>query len=141
VLEHERSKAKHSITKNATKFKGEVTMPEFENKEHKSASENAKVLQHMFKSKMKSMKEEKWKNKALHGQYPRILGKPHIDTVITNIRLSSNLKRETGGGATDSSSRPGNKHQKLPESNIWPASAEQKKTKNVNKMKNQRNIL
>ena len=31
VLEHERSKAKYSITKNATKFNREVTMPEFEN--------------------------------------------------------------------------------------------------------------
>ena len=51
----------------------------------------------MFKSKMKSMKEEKWKNKALHGQYPRILEKPHIDAVITNIQLSSNLKGETEG--------------------------------------------
>ena len=55
VLKHGRSKAKNSITKNTTKFKGEVTMPELENKEHKSASENAKVLKHMFKSKMKSM--------------------------------------------------------------------------------------
>ena len=72
-------------------------MPEFENKEHKSASENAKVLKHMFKSKMKSMKEEKWKNKALHGQYPRILEKPHVDTVTTNKCLSSNLKGETEG--------------------------------------------
>ena len=25
------------------------------------------------------MKEEKWKNKALHGQYPKILEKPHVD--------------------------------------------------------------
>ena len=97
VLEHERCKAKTSITKNATKFKGEVTMPEFENKEHKSASGNSKVLNHMFKSKMKSMKEEKWKNKALHGQYPRILEKPHVDTVTTNKWLSSNLKGETEG--------------------------------------------
>ena len=72
-------------------------MPEFENKEHKSASENSKVLNHMFKSKMKSEKEEKWKNKALHGQYPRILEKPHVDTVTTNKWLSSNLKGETEG--------------------------------------------
>ena len=55
----------------------------------------------MFKSKMKSMKEEKWKNKALHGlQYPRILEKPNVDTVTTNIRLPSNLKEETGGGGS-----------------------------------------
>ncbi|CAH3172386.1 unnamed protein product, partial [Porites lobata] len=56
------------------------------NNNNKSASEKAKALKHVFKSKMKSMKEEKWKNKALHGQ-----------------------------GTTCSSSRPGNKHQKLPE--------------------------
>ena len=97
VLEHERSKAKSSITKNATKFKREVTMPEFENREDKSASENAKALKHTFKSKMKSMKEEKWKDKALHGQYPKILEKPHVDTVTTNKWLSSNLKGETEG--------------------------------------------
>ena len=41
------------------------------------------------------MKEEKWKNKALHGKYPRILEKPHVDMVTTNKWLSSNLKGET----------------------------------------------
>ena len=40
---------------------------------------------------------EKWKNKALYGQYPRILEKPHVDTVTTNKWLSSNLKGETEG--------------------------------------------
>ena len=70
VLEHEQSTTKNSVTKNATnKFKGEVTMPEIESREDNSASENATALKHKFKSKMKSMKEEKWKNKALHGQY------------------------------------------------------------------------
>ena len=59
-------------------------------REDKSASENAKALKHMFKSKMKSMK-----NRALHVQYPRILEKPHLDTVTTNKWLSSNLKGET----------------------------------------------
>ena len=44
VLDHKRSKAKNSISKNATKFKREVTMPEIENREDKSASENAKAL-------------------------------------------------------------------------------------------------
>ena len=68
-----------------TKFKREVTMPEFEKREVKSAWENAKYLKHMFKSKMKSMKEEKWENKfALHDQYPKILEEPHVDTVSTN---------------------------------------------------------
>ena len=32
-------------------------MPEFENREDKSALENAKALKHMYKSKMKSMKD------------------------------------------------------------------------------------
>ena len=123
MLEHEGYKAKHSITKTATKFKREVTMPKIENREDKSVSENAKALKHMFKSKMKSMKEGKWKNKALHVQYPRNLEKPYVDTVTTNKWMSSNLKGERG--TTYRSSRPGNKHQKLPESNMWPASGEQ----------------
>ena len=97
LLEHDRSKATNSITKNATKFKREITMPEFEHREDKSASENAKALKHIFKSRMKSMKQEKWKDKALHGQYPKILEKPHVDTIITNKWLSSNLKGETEG--------------------------------------------
>ena len=97
VFHFERSKVKYSITKNAARFKSEVNMPEFVNVEEKSASENAKSLKHMFKFKMKSLKEEKWKNKALHGQYPKILEKPHVDSVTTNKWLSSNLKGETEG--------------------------------------------
>ena len=62
-----------------------------------SALENAKATKHLFKCKIKLMKEEKWKNKALHGQYPKILEKPHVDTVTTNKWLSSNLKGETEG--------------------------------------------
>ena len=96
VLGHDRySKVKNSITKNASKFKREVPMSEFENKEHKSPSENAKALKNIIKSKMKSMKEEKWKNEALHGRYPKLLEEPHVDTVNTNKWLSSNLKGET----------------------------------------------
>lgn len=97
LLEHKRSKAKNSITKNATKFIRELTMAEFENREDISASENAKPLKHMFKSKMKSMKEKKWKNKALHNKYPRILEKSDVDTITMNKWLSSNLKGETEG--------------------------------------------
>ena len=36
-------------------------------------------------------------NKGLHGQYPKILEKPHVDTITTNKWLSSNLKGETEG--------------------------------------------
>ena len=97
LLEHELPKAINSITKNATKFKRKVTMPEFKNREDKSASENAKAMKHIFKSKMKSMKEEKWKDKALHGQYPKIVEKPHVVTITTNKWLSSSLKGETEG--------------------------------------------
>ena len=70
-------------------------MPEFEYREDKSASENVKTLKHIFKSKIKSMKEDKWKDKALLGQYPKILEKPHVDTITTNKWLSNNLKGET----------------------------------------------
>ena len=97
ALEHDTSKAKTSVAKNAIKFKGEVPISEFENKEDKSASENAKTLKNMIKSKMKSVKKEKCKNKALHGQYPKVLETPHVDIVTTNKWLSSNLKGETDG--------------------------------------------
>ena len=97
ALDHDRTKTKNSITKNMSKFKREVSIPEFENKEDTSASENGKALKHMIKSKMKSVKEEKWKNKALHGQYPKIIEKRHVDTITTNKWLSSNLNGETEG--------------------------------------------
>ena len=42
--------------------------------------EDKSALKHAFKSMMKSMKDKKWKNKALHGQYPKILEKPHVDS-------------------------------------------------------------
>ena len=47
----------------------------------KNMIKNAKALINMIKSKMKSVKKEKWKNKALHGQYPKLLEKPHVDIV------------------------------------------------------------
>ena len=97
LLEHDRPKAINSIIRNSPKFKREVTMPEFKNREDKSALENTLTLKHIFKFKMKSMKEEKWKDKALYGQYPKILEKPHVDTITTNKWLSSNLKGETEG--------------------------------------------
>ena len=61
VLKHDTS-----IAKNASKFKREVPISEFENKEDKSASESAKALKIMIKSEMKSLKGQKWKIKGLH---------------------------------------------------------------------------
>ena len=71
VLEHDTSKAKNSVTKNAIKFKGEVAISEFENKEDKSASENAKALKNIIKSKIKSVKKEKWKKKSSTWPIPK----------------------------------------------------------------------
>ena len=77
VLEHDRSKAKNSITKNASNFKREVPMSEFENKEDKSASENAKALKNMIKTKMKSVKGEnntnRWFSNNLKGETEGLL--------------------------------------------------------------------
>ena len=72
-------------------------MLKLENRKDISVLENAKALKHIFKSKMKSMKEEKLKTKVLHGQYLRILEKSLLDTVTNNKWLSSNLKGETEG--------------------------------------------
>ena len=101
-VEHERSKAKNSITKNATKFKREVQQCQSFRTENiiKSASQNVEALKYICKFKMKSTQEEKWKEGKRCG-------------------LSA------GFYGTCCSSRTGNKHQKLPESNMWPASGEQ----------------
>ena len=77
MLKDERSEAKNSAAKNADKFEKEVAMVEFENREDKLSSVNAKALKHIIKSKIKAMKEEKWKDKAFHSQYPKILEKPY----------------------------------------------------------------
>ena len=47
------------------RMKREVTMPEIENREDKSASENDKALKHVFTSKMKSMKEKKVEKQSI----------------------------------------------------------------------------
>ena len=72
-------------------------MPKIENRGNISASENPKAFKHLFKSKMKLMIEEKSKNKALHDQYPKILEKPHVNTVTANKWFSINLIGETEG--------------------------------------------
>ena len=64
MLENKRAESKNALSKNATKFKMEVTMPEFENKKDISTSENSKALKHVFWSKIKSMRKKKWKNIA-----------------------------------------------------------------------------
>ena len=48
-------------------------MPAFENRQDKSAPENAEALKHIMKSNIRSTKEEKWKRKALHGQCQKTL--------------------------------------------------------------------
>ena len=60
--------------------------------------EEKSALKHAFKSMMKSMKDKKWKNKALHGQYPKILEKPHVDTITTNKWPVSKDPREASCG-------------------------------------------
>ena len=83
-----------SIKKTSKIFLVDTTIPSCNNNNNNN---NNKALKHIFKSKMKSMKKEKWNDKALYGQYPKILEKPHVDTVTTNKWLSSNMKGETEG--------------------------------------------
>ena len=119
---HDRSKATNSITKNATKFKREITMPEFENREDTSASENAKALKHIFKSRMKSMKDVERQSFAWPvSQDTREATCRHNHHQQMVVKQSERRNRGTICG----SSRSGNKHKKLPESNMWSASGEQ----------------
>ena len=94
-------------------------MPGFENREDKSASENTKALKHIFKSKMKSMKKVERQSLAWPvSQDTREALHRHNHHQQMVVKQSE----RRNGGTTCGSSRSGNKHQKLPESNMWPAS-------------------
>ena len=98
VLEHDTSKAKNSVTENAIKFKGEVAISEFENKEDKSASEYAKALKKYDQVQDESSETGKVEKQSSTWPIPKApIEKPHVDIVTTNKWLSSNLKGETEG--------------------------------------------
>ena len=54
----------------------------------------------------------------------KLLDKTHVDTITTN-NMDVKQSERRNRGTTCGSSRSGNKHQKLSQSSMWPASAEQ----------------
>ena len=93
-------------------------MPKFEYREDKSASENVKALKHIFESKMKSMKDKRQKERQslawTLSQDTRETPRRHNHYQQMVVKQSERRNR----GTTCGSSRSGNKHQKLPESNM-----------------------
>ena len=74
VLRHQNSKALHSVPKEAEKYLTEAgTTDDMTNDHGKTATWRAKQLELKCKEDFKKMVRDKWKEKAMHGQFPNYL--------------------------------------------------------------------
>ena len=75
ILRHQNSKALHSVTKEAEKYLTEAgTTDDMTNDHGKTAMWKAKQLNLKYKEDFKKMVRVKWKEKAMHGKFPRLSG-------------------------------------------------------------------
>ena len=98
VKSHDSKKKLFSIKKDATKFKKELNVPEMPSKENETST----VYARRTKTKAKSLGLEvlmtNWKDKALHGKYPKRISEADVDYHQTNKWLkATGLKSETEG--------------------------------------------
>ena len=90
---------KHSpIHREAQKFKKELNATDPVRSEDDTRTKFAKRTKHGAKQQAINQLTDNWKEKALHGQYPKRLDDQDVDAVLTNRWLSgSGLKSETEG--------------------------------------------
>ena len=92
VLRHHNSKALHSVPKEAEKYLIEVgTSDDPTTGIDRPATWKAKQLKLKYKEDVKKMVRDKWKEKAMHGKFPKYLDKDHVD-----IELSFEWMKHTG---------------------------------------------
>ena len=84
IIKHERTKPKYSISKIAHKIEKEIKDLNFTPKPNKSVAENAKVLKQEKKKELLKQKNNRRRSKPLHGEYPSLIGEPHVDIQNTN---------------------------------------------------------
>ena len=85
VLRHQNSKALHSVPKEAEEHLAEAgTTDDMTNDYGKTATWKAKQLKLKYKEDFKKMVRDKWKEKAMHGQFPNYLDKDHVDVDVAN---------------------------------------------------------
>ena len=84
VLQHQNSKALHSVPKEAEKYLTEGgTTDDMINVHGKTATWKAKQLKLKYKEDFKKMVRDKWKEKAMHGKFPSYLDKDHVDAELS----------------------------------------------------------
>ena len=92
VLQHQNSKAHHSVPKEAEKYlTGAGTTDDMTNDHGKTATWKAKHLKPKYKEDFKKMVRDKWREKAMHGKFPNYLDKDHVD-----VELSFEWMKHTG---------------------------------------------
>ena len=84
VLRHQNSKALHSVPKEAKEHLTEAgTTDDMTNGHGKTATWKAKQQKLKYKEDFKKMVRDKWKEKAIHGQFPNYLDKDHVDVEVS----------------------------------------------------------
>ena len=117
IIMHEKTKLKYSISKTAKTIETEMTDLKFTPSTNNTTAENAKVLKQEIKKELVKRKNSRWRSKQLHGEYPSLIGEPHVDSQNTNNWLRSDIKGETEGLLT--AARSSSIHVKLSEKYSW----------------------
>ena len=70
VLQHEKKKKLHSVTKESRKFKFQLNMAQEENEQTTEATKAAKEIKKKAKQGYLDDMKKTWREKPLHGRYP-----------------------------------------------------------------------
>ena len=99
VLQHQNSKALHSVPKEAEKYLTAAGTTDDITSDHgKTATWKAKLLKLKYKEDFKKMVRDMWKEKAMHGKFPNYLDKDHVDVELSFQWMKhTGLKGETEG--------------------------------------------
>ena len=99
VLRHHNSKALYSVPKEAAKYLNEAgTIQDLTIDINRTAALKAKQLKLKYKKDAKKIIKDKWKDKAMHGKFPKYLDKDHIDMQLSFEWMKhTGLKGETEG--------------------------------------------
>ena len=89
VKYHEQRKELHSIPKEAAKFCKELSIPELPKDETNLVTAYAKRVKKMAKHHGQQKLQESWKERMMHGKYPKMLKDPDVDQQKTNQWLRS----------------------------------------------------
>ena len=95
---HEKQKKKYSVVKQAVKYKRELQVPATERTEGETKTMYAKKVKKKALQLAQEQLKERWKEKEMHGKYPKRLQDGDVDEEESNRWLkSAGLKSETEG--------------------------------------------